>query len=167
MIPVVSFVGHHNAGKTRLLVRLVQTLTERGLRVGAAKHAPHLEMLDPPGTDSHELRVAGASHFLLLADDTAAFTWPAPDLDRLQNDVERLFADCDIVLVEGLKRGPYPKIEVFRRSGQVPQEPLAGEIDVLAVVTDAAIVLPDETIRFSPRDVERIADFLETRFLQP
>lgn len=165
MIPVVSFIGHHNAGKTRLLSRLVTTLTERGLRVGAVKHAPHLEVADPPGTDSQQLREAGVRRMLLLGSNSAVFTWPLPSIEDLETEIQRLFSDCDIVLIEGLKHGPFPKVEVFRRTGQVAQEPLAGEIDVIAVVSDATIALPDGTANFSSRDQEGIANFLETRFL--
>jgi molybdopterin-guanine dinucleotide biosynthesis protein MobB len=165
MIPVISFIGHHNAGKTRLLTRLVETLTERGLRVGTVKHAPHLEIADVPGTDSHQLREAGSRRMLLLTRDNAMLTWQQRNLERLDIDIQQLFSDCDIVLIEGLKRGPFPKIEVFRRSGEISQEPFAGAIDVIAVVSDASIALPDGTARFSPRDVEALADFLEVRFL--
>lgn len=165
MIPVISFIGHHNAGKTRLLTRLVETLTERGLRVGAVKHAPHLAAADPEGTDSQQLRESGAHRMLLLGSESAVLTWPLPSLEELESEIQRLFSDCDLVLIEGLKRGPFPKIEVFRRTGKIPQEPLAGQIDVIAVVTDAAIAVPDGTVHFSPRDREGLADFLETRFL--
>ena len=165
MIPIVSFIGHHNAGKTRLLTRLTETLTERGLRVGAVKHAPHLEITDTQGTDSQQLRESGACRMLLLGSDSAVLTWPSPSIEDLEQDIHRLFSDCDIVLVEGLKHAPFPKVEVFRRTGQVAQEPLAGELDVVAVVSDAAIALPVGTASFSPNDREAIADFLETRFL--
>ena len=166
MIPVISFIGHHNAGKTRLLTRLAETLAERGLRVGAVKHAPHLEVADPPGSDSQQLREAGVRRMLLLGSDSAVLTWSKPLIDDLEEDIQRLFSDCDIVLIEGLKHGPFPKVEVFRRTGQVAQEPLAGQVDVIAVVSDASIALPDGTASFSPRDCEGITDFLETRFLQ-
>ena len=166
MIPVISFIGHHNAGKTRLLSQLVETLTERGLRVGAVKHAPHGIVADEPdGTDSRQLREAGAHRMLLLGRDTAVLTWAQPSIEDLEATIQRLFADCDLVLIEGLKRGPFPKIEVFRRTGKIPQEPLAGAIDVVAVVSDAAIALPDGTASFSPRNHEALADFLETQFL--
>jgi molybdopterin-guanine dinucleotide biosynthesis protein MobB len=168
MIPVISFIGHHNAGKTRLLARLVETLTERGLRVGTVKHAPHLEQIaDAAGTDSAQLRESGAHRMLLLARDSAILTWQLPNLEHLENDIQQMFGDCDIVLIEGLKHGPFPKIEVFRRSGEIAQEPLAGAIEVIAVVSDAAIALPDGTARFSPRNHAALADFLEVRFLSP
>ncbi len=102
---------------------------------------------------------------LLLGSNSDVLTWSQPSIEDLETDLQRLFSDCDIVLIEGLKHGPFPKIEVFRRTGQVAQEPLAGELDVIAVVSDAAIALPDGTANFSPHDREGIADFLETRFL--
>ena len=165
MIPIVSFIGHHNAGKTQLLTRLVATLSERGIRVGVVKHAPNLEVADPLGTDSQQLREAGAQRMLLLGSDAAVLTWPQPSIEELELEIQRLFSGCDIVLVEGLKHGPFPKIEVFRRTGKVAQEPLAGEIDVIAVVSDATVALPDGTASFSPLDRDGIADFLETQFL--
>jgi molybdopterin-guanine dinucleotide biosynthesis adapter protein len=166
LIPIVSFIGHHDAGKTRLMGRLIRVFSDRGIRIGAVKHAPHLEIPGAPGTDSHELQSAGATRTLLLSRNTAVLTWPYGSLADVVEDVERLFSGCDMILVEGLKRGPFPKIEVFRRTGHAPQEPLAGEIDVIAVVTDAAIAVPDGTASFSPRDADGIADFLETQFLQ-
>lgn len=165
MIPMVSFIGHHNAGKTRLLTRLIETLTERGLRIGAVKHAPHLSLPDASGTDSFQLRQAGARRTLLLGTDSATLSWSPFSLETLPSDLPNLFPDCDLILIEGLKSGPFPKIEVFRRLGQAAQEPLAGEIDVLAVVSDASLALPDGTASFSPRDLDGIADFLEKTFL--
>ncbi|MBU1049830.1 molybdopterin-guanine dinucleotide biosynthesis protein B [Candidatus Bipolaricaulota bacterium] len=165
MIPVVSFIGHHNAGKTQLLTRLVETLTERGLKVGTVKHAPHLTVSDSPGSDSQLLRQSGAHRMLLLDSYSAVMTWPQSSIGDLEVELQKLFSDCDIVLIEGLKHGPFPKIEVFRRTNQVTQEPLAGDIDVIAVVSDSAIALPDGTPTFSPRNRAAIADYLEQRFL--
>ena len=166
MIPVVSIIGHHDAGKTRLLAALIAELTDRGLRVGAVKHAPHLEIAAADGADSERLRAAGAAHVLLLARDAAVLTTPPPSAERLFEAIQRSFADaCELVLVEGFKTGPFPKIEVFRRAGRVPQEPLAGALDVVAVITADDAGLPDGVPVFSPTEVERIADFIETRFL--
>ncbi len=165
MIPIISFIGHHNAGKTRLITRLAEILTERGWRVGAVKHAPHLMAADPPGTDSQQLRESGSRRILLLGNEIAVMSWPAPRPEDLESSLLQWFSDCDLVLVEGLKHGPFPKIEVFRRIDQIPQEPLAGEIDVIAVVSDASFALPDGVACFSPRNREMIADYIETEFL--
>jgi len=166
MLPIVSIIGHHDAGKTRVISALIDELSERGLRVGAVKHAPHLETARPEGADSERLRAAGAAHVLLLARDAAVLTTPLPASDDLPETLQRTFSGrCDLVLVEGLKRGPFPKIEVFRRAGRVPQQPLAGAIEVAAVITDGAVGLPDGVPSFSPSDIAGIADFIENRFL--
>ena len=165
MIPAVSFIGHHNSGKTRLLSRLIPHFTGRGFRVGAVKHAPHLVALDDPGTDSVTLGAAGAEPVLLLAESNAVLAWKRSPEEEIEGLIDRLFPDCDLVLVEGLKRGPLPKIEVFRRAPEIAREPLAGEIDVLAVITDDRIAAPDGTVVLSPRDLAGIADLLESVLL--
>jgi len=162
MIPAVSFIGHHNSGKTRLLSRLIPYLVDRGFHVGAIKHAPHLNAPDDTETDSGSLGAAGAEPVLLLGESTAIFTWKRTSGEGTQDLIDRLFPDCDLVLVEGMKRGPLPKIEVFRRGRDVAREPLAGEIAVLAVLTDDRIAAPDGTVVLSPRDLPRIADLLES-----
>jgi len=165
MIPAVSFIGHHDSGKTRLLSRLIPYFVERGFHVGAVKHAPHLVAPDDSGTDTGTLGAAGAEPVLLLGESDAVLTWKRSPEEEIEGLIDRLFQDCDLVLVEGLKRGPLPKIEVFRRGREIAREPLAGEIDVLAVITDDRIAAPDGTAILSPRDLLGIADLLESTLL--
>ncbi len=166
MLPVICIIGHHDAGKTRVISALIDELSERGLRVGAVKHAPHLEIVRPDGADSDKLCAAGATRVLLLARDAAVLTTPPPPADVLPEILQRTFSGCcDLILVEGLKRGPFPKIEVFRQASRVPQQPLAGTIEVAAVITDGAVGLPDGVASFAPSEIAGIADFIENRFL--
>ena len=166
MLAAVSIIGHHNSGKTRLIAQLIPILVDRGYRVGTAKHAPHLEEIDPSDSDSAVHRSAGAERVLLLGETTAALVWELDDTEGLEEMLERLFSDCDIVLVEGAKHGPLPKIEVYRhhRGRGIVHEPLAGEIDVECVVTDDAPALPDGVRVLSPRSPFEIAEFIEERF---
>ena len=164
MPKVISFIGHHNSGKTTLLSQIITILLERGYRVGAVKHAPHLEEMDSPDGDSARLHDAGAEQTLLVSHDTCSLFWdrdPDEPIDRL---IERLFADYDLVLVEGYKHGPFPKIEVYRSLG-TRADPLAGEVEVIAVVTKEKVALPDGVKVLSPRNPEGVADFIEERFL--
>jgi molybdopterin-guanine dinucleotide biosynthesis adapter protein len=167
MIPVVAFIGHHNVGKTRLLVELIERLSERGLRVGAVKHAPHLDVVEPPNGDSGRLRLAGAHRSMLWARHDVLLRWMAPSTDELVTLLQQLFFDCDLILLEGFKYSPLPKIEVYRRVGPLPLEPLAGEIDVIGVVTDDPVALPDDTERFSLSDLCRLVETLESMAFRP
>lgn len=160
MIPTVSIIGRHDSGKTRLIVRLIPALTARGLHVGTVKHAPHLEELDATGSDSAAHFDAGARRVLLRGARTSGLFW-SHDPEPLSLEIDRLFTGCDLVLVEGGKSDPYPKIEVFRKGTDLAEGPLAGEIDVLAVVTDDRVALPDDVEILPTRDLERIADLIE------
>lgn len=160
MIPIVSIVGHHDSGKTRMIARLLPMLVERGFRVGTVKDAPHLESIDAPGTDSYEHKEAGAARVLLRGETTTGLFWSHGD-ETLSEQIERHFQDCDLVLVEGFKHGPFPKIEVFRRGRDLHREPLAGEIDIAAVISSDHVALPDGVEQLSPRRPDEIAQFIE------
>ena len=151
MTPLFGIVGRKNAGKTMLVVRLVQLLTERGHRVSTIKHAHHSVRIDVPGTDSFRHREAGATEVALVSAGRWALMRelrdePEPTLSEI---AARLSA-ADIVLVEGFKREPHPKIEV-RRGG----EPLTRE--ECSNVT--AVAEPGGSLDLD--DVEAIADLVE------
>lgn len=167
MIPAVAVIGHHDSGKTRVVVALVQRLVELGYRVGTVKHSPDLSEIDVPGADSARHREAGAARTLLCGETTSALFFASGETDDLARDLDSLFVGCDLVLVEGYKHGPWPKIEVFRRGRDLRREPLAGEIDVLAVVTDEHVALPDGVRRFGSREIERLTDFVEALIAGP
>jgi len=165
MIPVVAFIGHHNSGKTSIIARLIPILIDRGYRVGAVKHAPSLENLDSADTDSARLQEAGAEQTLVVGADVCSMVWePEPD-EPIEVMIERLFVGFDLVLVEGYKHGPFPKVEVFRNAATIGADPLAGEIDVIAVITGERAILPDGVSLLSPRRLDEVADFIELRFL--
>lgn len=165
MIPVVSFIGHQGSGKTTLLIRLVPLLLERGYRVGTVKHAPHEGTLDDPEKDSYRHRAAGAGRTLVIGQSSCGLFWERSCEESIKETVERCFHGFDCVLAEGFKEGPFPKVEVYRRVGVGRAEPLAGEIDVVAVITDERVALPDGVPVFAPHELEKIADFLEQIFL--
>jgi len=160
MIPAVSIIGHHDSGKTGLISSVLPVLVARGLHVGTVKHAPHLDRTDTRNSDSARHLEAGATRVLLRGRRSSALFWKH-DEAPLDLEVTRLLSDCDLVLVEGGKRSPFPKIEAFRRGSDLTREPLAGEIDVAAVVTDERVALPDGIEVYSFRDVEAIADLVE------
>jgi molybdopterin-guanine dinucleotide biosynthesis protein MobB len=122
---VVAFVGGHDAGKTTLVAALIPKLSARGLRVGALKHTGKDAEDDIAGKDSFRHARAGAS--------VAAFVTPERTTMRrfgaeepLESVLDRAFSDCDVVLVEGYKSLPVPKIEVVRAG--ISRPPVAGPL---------------------------------------
>jgi molybdopterin-guanine dinucleotide biosynthesis protein MobB len=114
---IVSIVGRKNAGKTTLMVALASELVRRGHRVMTIKHGHHPADVDRPGTDSwRHLHEGRAERVLLATPGLRVLFDRAPDEDDPIALARRYLSDADLVLVEGFKRAPIPKIEVHRRS---------------------------------------------------
>ncbi len=140
MTAIIGLVGWSGSGKTTLLVALLPLWRARGLAVSTVKHAHHGFDLDRPGKDSFRHREAGATEVLLVSDARWALLHEMagsgePQLEELLGHL----APVDLVVVEGFKSHPHPKIEVHRPSlGKPPIWP--GRPDIVAVATDAPLV---------------------------
>jgi molybdopterin-guanine dinucleotide biosynthesis adapter protein len=135
---LLGLTGWSGSGKTVLLTAMIPLLTARGLRVSTVKHAHHGFDLDQPGKDSWRHRQAGATEVLI----GSARRWALlHELDGPEPSLPELLArlsPVDLVLVEGFKANPHPKIEVFRPDlGREPLHP--GRADIVAVAADAAL----------------------------
>lgn len=140
----IHIVGRKNSGKTTLIVELVRHLTAAGHRVGTIKHTHHRHELDVPGKDSFRHREAGAAAVGILTPGMHAAFWPVePAADTAPRDARydrfaTLFADCDLVLVEGDQQTAAVRLEVWRP--EVSEEPLArADSGIQAVITDAPL----------------------------
>ena len=149
-------VGRKNSGKTTLIVELIRELTSRGCRVGTIKHTHHHHEFDVPGKDSFRHREAGAAIVGLVGPSMSAAYWDRAESAEADQQWERLFLDCDLVLVEGNQQSLAMKIEVWR--AVTGQPPLALENETIqAVVSDDSIERPG--LQIWPRtDVVALAD---------
>ncbi|WP_043834038.1 molybdopterin-guanine dinucleotide biosynthesis protein B [Muricoccus aerilatus] len=118
---LIGLAGWSGAGKTTLLAALIPWLRGRGLTVSTIKHAHHAFDVDQPGKDSHTHRLAGAEQVLVASANRWALMTelrgaPEPPLTELLTHL----APVDLVIVEGFKRDPLPKIEVHRAANAKP-----------------------------------------------
>ncbi|MDR2615001.1 MAG: molybdopterin-guanine dinucleotide biosynthesis protein B [Oscillospiraceae bacterium] len=153
-IPVFSFVAYSGTGKTTLLEKLIAELKARGLRVAAVKHDAHEFDIDREGKDSWRFTRAGADVVAIASDTHAAVMENRPvPFEKLISDI----ANVDIILTEGYKTGPYPKIAVRRE---------AAGLEFAAEISDCAAVVSDTPVEssavpvFGIEDVAALADFL-------
>ena len=160
---VFGFTGYSGSGKTTLLEALIPRFNAAGLRVSLIKHAHHGFDIDRPGKDSFRLREAGCSEVLLVSDSRWVLMHelrdePEPSLDE---QLAR-FSACDLVLVEGFKRTPIPKLEVFRPS--VGKELIGGTgiETIVAVATDtpAAVATLTDLPVLDLNDHGAVVDFI-------
>lgn len=137
--PAFGFAGYSGSGKTTLMEGVIPLMVSQGWRVSVIKHTHHAVDLDRPGKDSFRHRAAGASEVLLASERRWALLHelrdePEPELSVL---LERL-SPCDLVLVEGFKRQPIPRIEI-RRGGNLRPPLFPEDPHIVAVATDASV----------------------------
>ena len=162
MPPVVSIVGKSKAGKTTLVERLVAELKGRGYRVATVKHSTHSFEMDHQGKDSWRHTQAGSDAVVISSPKKLALI-RAQDHDATIEEILGLIGpEYDIVITEGFKKGPAPKIEVHRRG--LEGGLICSPEELLAIVTDEP--LQAGVLRFSPQDVEAIADLIEQRLIR-
>jgi molybdopterin-guanine dinucleotide biosynthesis protein B len=136
---VFGFAGWSGSGKTTLIEKLIPRFAGRGLKVSLIKHAHHSFDVDQPGKDSYRHRHAGASEILV----TSSRRWvlmhelrgtPEPSFEE---QVRRI-SPCDLLIVEGFKHAPIPKLEVWRA---VTGEPLLHPNDphIVAIASDTRV----------------------------
>jgi molybdopterin-guanine dinucleotide biosynthesis protein MobB len=137
---IISVIGRKNAGKTTLVVALASELVRRGRRVMTIKHATHPADLDKQGTDTYRHFHEGKAERVLIASpEIRAVIERSPDDTDPITLAKRYFSDADIVLVEGFKREPLPKIEVFRKAvapAPIYEASLPNAGEWIAIVTD-------------------------------
>ncbi|NOY85712.1 MAG: molybdopterin-guanine dinucleotide biosynthesis protein B [Deltaproteobacteria bacterium] len=115
MVPILLFVAPSGAGKTTLLEKVVIGLKGRGYKVGAMKHTGHSVAFDKEGSDSWRFSRAGADVTVISSPGSVALRRKAEEDLSIDAMVQRYgLTDLDIMLVEGHKQAPYPKIEIHR-----------------------------------------------------
>ncbi len=132
----LGLVGWSGAGKTTLLEALLPLLRASGLTISTVKHAHHGFDMDRPGKDSHRHRAAGAREVLVASSVRWVLLHEVAGAEPSLSELLTRLAPVDLVLVEGFKSHPYPKLEVHRRAlGKPPLWP--GDALVLGLATDA------------------------------
>ena len=112
---VFGFAGWSGVGKTTLIEQVIAHLAADGVRVALIKHAHHRFDIDHPGKDSYRHREAGATEVMISSGNRWAI------MHELRGEPEMTLSEalgrlspCDLVLIEGYKREPLPKLEIWR-----------------------------------------------------
>ena len=154
-----GIAGGTGSGKTTMLARLIPALMARGLTISSIKQANPSFDIDQPGKDSFQHRMAGSREVLVTSERRWALMHELRDGSppTLQQLLGKM-TPVDIVLVEGFRRDPHPKLEVHRT---ILGKPLLAPADqtIVAIAADqplTSVNLP----QFAIDDVEAIAGFL-------
>jgi molybdopterin-guanine dinucleotide biosynthesis protein B len=159
-IPIVSFIGRSNSGKTTLIERVIPELVRVGYRVATVKHAGHGFDLDTEGKDSWRHKRAGASSVIVVSKGSLAMFTDVSEQLKVEEVRDRfLDGSYDLIIAEGWKSEGYPKIVVVRDQ--------LGEISyssdgLLAVVSDKPIDQPVPVLHLD--DIAGVAALLIRQF---
>jgi molybdopterin-guanine dinucleotide biosynthesis protein B len=136
---VIGLAGWSGAGKTTLLTRAIPQFAKQGLRVSVIKHAHHAFDVDVPGKDSWRHREAGAAEVLVSSSQRWALMHELrgasePRLSELLAKMKPVA----LVVVEGIKREPPRKIEVYRAANGKPLL-FPDDPAIVGIATDTAV----------------------------
>jgi molybdopterin-guanine dinucleotide biosynthesis protein B len=156
---LIGLAGWSGSGKTTLITKAIPRLIARGVRVSTLKHAHHGFDLDQPGKDSFVHRAAGATEVVISSAKRFAILhelrdepeWDLPSLLTMVSPV-------DLVLVEGFKRDPFPKLEIHRIANGKPLLHLE-DPHIVAVACDSALPAAKVPV-IDLNDIEAVVDLL-------
>lgn len=141
VLPVVFCVcAVKDSGKTGLIIKLINEFIKEGCSVGVIKHDGHEFRMDYAGTDTARFREAGAVYSAIFSDTRYAVNGEGSFSGEEMLALCQSAADADIVIIEGLKDSPYPKIEVVRR--EISTRSVCNPQNLICIATD--VVSPDE-----------------------
>ncbi len=177
----VGLAGWSGSGKTRLLCALIENISARGLKVSSIKHAHHSFDIDKQGKDSYLHRKAGAQEVMIASEKRWALMHERVDDEPLPSPITlvRRMQRVDVLLVEGFKKFPIDKLEVYRHSSQDESEatskkPLLANQDprIRAIVSDIPLEVSSDRGNplpvFNANDISSIANFiLDQPFFAP
>lgn len=158
-VPLLAITGWSGTGKTTLLQQVIPLLNAHGIRVGLIKHTHHRMDIDTPGKDSYLLRKAGADQVIVASNQRWALMCETPEqplnLTMLASRMDN--SALELVLVEGFKDEPVPKIALWRREVKSEINDLIDE-QTIAVATDEALEIDLPLLNIN--QPEKVADFI-------
>ncbi len=156
MIPLISFVGYSNSGKTTLLTKVIRELKNRGYRIAVVKHDGHDFEIDHAGTDTWKHRQAGADVVCIASAHQVAILHTLTQPLTLDEIIQGI-SNVDLILTEGFKLEDKPQIEVHRQG----RENIGLKKNRIALVADQQIYTGVPFFKLEA--IAQIADFLENK----
>ena len=154
----VAFTGPSNSGKTTIILKVARKLIhEHGKEVAIIKHDPKDKArFDVEGKDSYKFADTGAEVIVTSPTRTTYFSQRYKELDEMI----RLLNDFDILLVEGLKNLPLPRISVFRNSLESDYFEYMDALAVDESVTLSDYELPSQMEILDLNDADQVIEWI-------
>ncbi len=163
MIVAIGVIGCKNAGKTTLIEGLLKEFASRGLRAATIKHDAHDFEIDIPGKDTWRHRAAGSKLTIIASASKFALVRETEDEASVADLLQFVDDSFDLVLVEGMRNSPLPKILV--RRSEAGDDPPSIQGTIIAVVSGDDDVAPG-TVLFRPGNAAALTDLIQEQLLR-
>ena len=158
----VAFTGPSNSGKTTLVEKVAQTLIKER-KVAIIKNDPKDKaQFDVEGKDSHKFSQTGAEVVVTSPTRTTYFSQREKTLD----DIVAMINDFEILLVEGLKTLPLPRIAVFRNKIDESYFACSEAIAIDGTIDIGTYTIPENIDILDLNNTAQIIDWINTHAKQ-
>ncbi len=110
---VIGVSGASNTGKTTLIEKAIPELKRQGLSVGVLKHTHHTLDIERGSKDTARFYTAGAD-YVCANDDWQGFARYPHEREDIFAVLDRFPRSLDIILVEGYKDAPIPRVHMVK-----------------------------------------------------
>lgn len=156
--PVIGISGVSNSGKTTVMIKLIEALSDKGYKIGTIKHDGHGFEMDHEGKDTYKHRQAGAEAVAIASKDQYSIIRQTKDAEIELEDIIKDYKDMDLILVEGYKFSALPKFEVIRQERS--DQGVCRSETLLARVTDV-LVESDGIPNIALSETEQVVEIIE------
>lgn len=156
----ICFVGKSGTGKTTLIVKVIENLSNKGYKIGTIKHHNHTTHFDQEDKDTYKHYMAGAQK-VIISSPAGYGVFVKVEEELTLEQIMQLHKDMDLVIVEGFKREGVNKIEIVRKERSYDR--ICSDEEVIAVVSN--IEIDTQKPCFGIEDIGNICNFIEKNFL--
>ena len=166
---IIGLAGFSGSGKTTLAEKLIKHLTDANVKIASIKHAHHNFEIDQPGKDSWRHRKAGSNEIVVSSSKRIVhIKEKSNSKEEKLEEILKMISPKELVIIEGFKKEPFPKIEVIRK--EIHQNLLFTEDkNIIALATDIKIdqtLIKNKDISILPlNNVKVIKDFILKNYL--
>ncbi len=156
----VAFTGPSNSGKTTLILKVARKMIhEMGLQVAIIKNDPKDKaVLDVPGKDSYKFSDTGAEVIITSPTRTTYFSKRHKELEEMID----MFGEFDVLLVEGLKNLPLPRISIFRNTIDEDYFPYMNALAIDHTITITDYTFPSSVDVLDLNNPDMVIDWILT-----
>jgi molybdopterin-guanine dinucleotide biosynthesis protein B len=152
----IAFSGPSNSGKTTLIIKVAEALKDR-YSLAIVKHDPSDKaVFDTQGKDSWKFSQTGAEVVVVSPSKTTLLSQREKSIDEIIS----MLGDFDILLVEGLKTLPLPRISVFRDKLDESYFPMSNALAVNNSTNLSKYIIPKHLKILDLNDINSIVEWI-------